>query len=79
MTWMCLLVLFSSVCLSADDGVQRSISYRELEQQRVAGIHFEHMQEKPFGNPDVRAALLTRIGKRFERRHFRSDVTTVVN
>ncbi|MBT4610108.1 MAG: BamA/TamA family outer membrane protein, partial [Gemmatimonadetes bacterium] len=58
---------------------QRSITYRELAEPRIAGIHFEHQQEKPFGNPQVRAGLQTQIGKRFQRRHFRSDMTTVTN
>jgi outer membrane protein assembly factor BamA len=77
-------ILFGVLLLISDawgdvEGPQRSITYRELEEPRVAGIHFEHLQEKPFGNPQVRAALQTRIGKRFQRRHFRSDVTTVTN
>ncbi|MBT3345213.1 MAG: BamA/TamA family outer membrane protein [Gemmatimonadetes bacterium] len=77
-----LIVMLTTVTDSSAADLQstnRPVSYRELEEPRVAAIHFEHVQEKPFGNPELRAAMQTRIGQRLQRRYFRSDVTKIIN
>ena len=42
---------------------------------RIAMIRFTHVRTKPFKNGDLRAAMTTVEGGRFERRFFRNDLT----
>lgn len=65
--------------VKAGSKARTPIAYRDLDDHRVGGLHFEHLHDKPLGNPEIRAAILTRAGTRFRRRYFRSDLTTIVN
>jgi len=57
----------------------RSIRLRELDDQQVRHISFQHVADKPFGNPKLRAAMRTGTGRAFQRRFFRNDLRALEN
>ena len=57
----------------------RRVDLRDLDGQRVARIHFEHLVHSPIPNPELRAALQTRRGQPFQRRFYRADLSRIEN
>lgn len=57
----------------------RPVRLRELENQQVQHILFQHLHDKPFGNPKLRAAMRTAEGDGFQRRFFRQDLKVIEN
>ncbi|MDA0336353.1 MAG: BamA/TamA family outer membrane protein [bacterium] len=57
----------------------RIVDLRDLETPRVAQITFVHLGEKPIGNRELRAAMVTTEDGRFARRYFRGDLATIEN
>lgn len=58
---------------------RRPVDLRDLDSPEVAGVEFEHLAEKPIPNRELRAALLTQVGKPFQRRYYRGDLSTIEN
>ncbi len=69
-----LLLLLLPVLALAD---QREITLAEAQGKEVKEIRFVHLRDKPFRNPDLRAAMLTREGEPFQRRFFRADLAAI--
>lgn len=57
----------------------RVMELRDLDSPRVVQIRFEHLGEKPLSNGELRAAMVTTEGKKFARRYFRGDLSTIEN
>jgi len=57
----------------------RPVRLRELKDQQVQHIRFQHLRDKPFGNPKLRAAMRTAEGQGFQRRFFRNDLKALEN
>ena len=57
----------------------RSVSIRDIDsgEAKVVRIRFKHVRTKPFKNGDLRAAMTSREGERFQRRFFRNDMATL--
>ena len=52
---------------------------RDLGEPKVERIRFEHLQAKPITNHELRAAMETREGERFQARFYRADLSEIVN
>ena len=55
----------------------REITMAEAQGKKVKDIRFVHLRDKPFRNPDLRAAMQTREGEPFQRRFFRADLSAI--
>ena len=75
-----LLVLCAGEAGSADPQ-RRPISPREADdaELKVGSISFNHTPKKRIRNTDLRAAMQTRIGEKFQRRFFLNDLTQIEN
>ena len=60
-------------------GSLRLVQLRDLGEPKVERIHFEHLQAKPITNHELRAAMKTRVGERFQARFYRADLSEIVN
>ena len=60
-------------------GGEENLSLREAKGRRIARIRFDHERHKPILNRDLRAAMLSQEGRKFERRFFRGDLATLGN
>ena len=60
-------------------GSLRSVELRDLGEPKVERIRFEHLRAKPITNHELRAAMETREGKRFQARFYRADLSEIVN
>ena len=60
-------------------GSLRLVQLRDLGEPKVERIHFEHLQDKPITNHELRAAMKTRVGERFQARFYRADLSEIEN
>ncbi len=60
-------------------GSLRAVQLRDLGEPVVERIHFEHLQVKPITNHELRAAMTTREGERFQARFYRADLSEIEN
>jgi outer membrane protein assembly factor BamA len=72
-------VLLAGVCLAGNGAPQEEVSIQEAQGHKVAEIRFIHRRDKPFRNPELRAAMLTQVGKPFQRHFFRNDLGALEN
>lgn len=70
------LLLLAALVAGAD---LRAVDLRDLASPKVAAIQLEHLDQKPIANRELRAALQTQQGKRFQRRFYRGDLSTIEN
>ncbi len=63
------------------EAARRPIAPRDADAAalRVASISFKHTPKKRIRNTDLRAAMQTRIGEKFQRRFFLNDLTQIEN
>ena len=71
------LVLWGRV--EAQGSLRAVPQLRDLGEPKVERIHFEHLQVKPITNHELRAAMTTREGERFQARFYRSDLSQIRN
>ena len=57
----------------------RPVELRDLGEPKVERIRFEHLQAKPITNHELRAAMETREGERFQARFYRADLSEIRN
>lgn len=57
----------------------RPVELRDLQDPKVESIRFAHLDATPIDDRELRAAMLTQEGERFQRHFFRGDLATIGN
>ena len=60
-------------------GSLRPVQLRDLGEPKVERIRFEHVEVKPIKNHELRAAMVTKEGERFQARFYRADLSMIEN